>query len=193
MVRKILIAVVLLAIVGGGAYFLMNKKTVDVSAVEQGSSEAAVAPATDGAAKGATDTAAAPNEFWTKRCNPDGDKYCEVFQRLMMKENNQRLIEFAVGFPKGVEGAQAAIILPLGVVVTDGILLSIDDQAPAKAAYRGCSQAGCFVVMNLPEAFLSSMKAGTKLTVSFLDGAGKKVNIEMNLKGFAEKLSEVKA
>lgn len=186
MIRKLFIALVVLLVVAGGAYFMFGNKNTNAEVGDTATKTAAASP---------TSQAPANGEFWTERCNEEGDKYCEVFQRLMIKENNQRLIEFAVGYPKDAKGvAQAAIVLPLGVLVNEGIALKVDEQAPAKAAFRTCIPEGCVVVMNLPEAFIATMKKGTKITVSFLDGGtGKQVNIDMSLQGFGKKVDGVKS
>lgn len=183
MIRKLIIVLIVLVVVAGGAYFFLGNNTnaqVNQAANKTASAKGEFQPPANG-------------EFWTERCTEGDNKYCEIFQRLMIKENNQRLIEFAVGFPKDAKGvAQAAIVLPLGVLVGEGIALKVDEDAPAKAAFRLCSPEGCFVVMNLPEAFLGSMKKGKMITVSFLDSSGKQVNVQMSLEGFGKKLESVK-
>lgn len=185
MIRNTLIVLVLLAALGGAGYYFLGNKEVPRLEDANVASAAQAAPGTnpDGS----------PAEYWTKRCEEKTD-YCEIFQRLMIKENNQRLIEFAVGYPKEADGvAQAAIILPLGVTLTDGITIKVDDQSPAVAKYRSCGPQGCFVVLTLPDSFVQSMSSGKIVSVSFLEGAGKTINIEMSLDGFGAKLKDVKA
>lgn len=184
MIRKLLIALIVLLIVAGGAYFLFGTDT-----------NAQVRAPAKTAAAGNAAPAPANGEFWTKRCTDEGTKYCEIFQRLTIKDNNQRLIEFAVGYPKDNKGAaQAAIVLPLGVMVAEGIALKVDEEPAAKASFRTCIPDGCVVVMNLPDTFVDSMKKGKMITVFFLDGGtGKQVNIQMSLESFGKKLDEVKA
>jgi invasion protein IalB len=184
MIRTILIAIALFAVLGGGAWYMFGRS----DAQEMSGVSAAAGSATPGSMANA-----APTEFWTKRCE-EKIAYCEIFQRLSIKENNQRLVEFAVGYPKDMKGAaQAVIILPLGVTVTDGIAIKVDDQAPATAKFRSCNPDGCYVILTLPDTIIQSMASGKKITVSFLDGAGKQLNVEMSLSGFGGKLQTIKA
>lgn len=184
MIRTVLIGAIILGVCGG-AYWLYQGKSDPVALAQTNPAAGASATTAGQAGK--------PTEFWAKRCNPDGEKYCEVFQRLSLKDSKQPLIEFAVGYPKNLETAQAAIVLPLGVILSEGVVLKVDDGAPAKANFRTCVTGGCFIVMNMPESFVSSMKTGKKMTVSFLDGTGKQINVEMSLEGFGQRLSDVGA
>lgn len=138
------------------------------------------------------DSTAQPGELWSKRCNKDDPSKCEIFQRLVVKESSKRLIEFAVGYPQSPDTATAVVVLPLGIIVASGITVKIDDQEPSKVGIKTCNNSGCFAEMTLSAPVIESMKKGQKITVSLLDGSAKQINIEMSLKGFAEKLATVK-
>lgn len=190
MIRKLVALLIVIVAVGAGYYFLVYNKKTDANlagyvppSMEDGSSPAAgddAPPVSNG-------------EFWTKRCAEEGEKHCEVFQRLMVKETNQRLIEFAVGYPKDANAvAQAAIIIPLGVVVSEGIGLSVDASTPIKAPIRTCGQDGCIVIATVAEDFIAAMSTGKIMTLSFVDsGTGKTVNVEMSLSGFGDKIKSL--
>jgi len=179
---KLILIVLVLVIAGAGAYYVMGPMKA------QNSPNVMSAAGTESTG---TPGDAVPGEFWTKRCNEGEPQYCEIFQRLVIKENNQRLLELAVGYPEGKESAQAVMILPLGITVAKGILLAVDEDAANKAEIRSCNQDGCFVVMELPDSLIDTMKTGKTLTVGFLDGNGKQVNVGLSLEGFATKLAEV--
>jgi invasion protein IalB len=134
---------------------------------------------------------AATGEIWSKRCNEDEKAYCEIYQRIIVKENNQRLLEFAIGYPEGAKQAQAALILPLGITMTQGVALKIDDGELHKAAVRICGNNGCLVLMDMPDNIVESMKTGKVLAVGFLDGNGKQITLPLSLAGFAEQLATV--
>ncbi len=191
MVRKLLI-VLALVVAAGGVYFVFFAK----EKTEQGDLAGYVPPPMDSVSdqKRASSTTKG-KEFWTQRCNTDGDMHCEVFQRLMIKETKQRLIEFAVGYPKETKGkAQAVILLPLGVMVSEGITLTVDKNPPARAVYRTCAQTGCIVAVDLPDDYLNTMKTGKMITISFVDSStAKQMNIEMSLEGFGAKIEKIKS
>lgn len=193
MIRTLLIALVVVALALVGYYYFSGKRTGDVQVIDNTSSSSSPSASAASTAKPAPDEKSPPatGEFWTKRC----DKHCEIFQRLTITETKQRLLEFAVGYPEEMKGsAQAVIVLPLGIVVSQGIGLSVDGAAPAQAAVRTCGAEGCIAIISMPDDFLATMKSGKVMTVSFFDaGSGKKINVEMSLSGFGEKLDKLKS
>lgn len=196
--RTLLLSLALFVVLGGSYYlFFSGKDAGDQQTIGETVSTAPQAggnPAADAKAPAAKPGVRASGEMWTQRCNEDGDKHCEVFQRLVMQDTNQRLVEFAVGYPKELKGeAQAVIVLPLGVMVSEGVALSVDGKESARAPFRTCAAAGCIVAANLPEEFLKAMKAGKVMGLSFMDGgSGKQLNVGISLEGFGEKLDKVK-
>lgn len=141
-------------------------------------------------AEGAPKTEA--GQYWGKRCNKDDTSYCEAFQTVTVTKTSQKLLEFALGYPKDQKGAQGVIVLPLGFIMTDGIGLQLDEGKTNKAMVRFCNQSGCYVYMNLPESFVTGMTKGQQMSVYFLDGTGKKVRIQMPLEGFGDTLAQIR-
>lgn len=146
----------------------------------------------------ATPAAKAPEigeSGWTKRCNEKNKKDCEIFKLLQEKNAKARVIEFALGFPKGEDlkkgEARGAVILPLGILLEEGVVMKVDEQKPLAFKARYCINAGCFAFVNLDKDVLETMKSGK--TVSFfvksMDGQG--VRLVMNLQGFGDALKEI--
>jgi len=128
-------------------------------------------------------------EFWTKRCDEQGNDYCEIFQRLVVKESNQRLIEFAIGYPEKKKDAQAVIILPLGVAVSKGIVLTLDGRKPtAPIEIKTCTPDGCMVIMQLDKAFVEQMSSSKNIVVGFYDAQNNPANVQVELAGFSKQL-----
>lgn len=178
MSRKYIIATLALVIaVGAGSYFYTK------------SGIKAAQPSPQGAAVSAEEAAA--GELWSKRCNEATPPYCEIFQRIIIKESGQRLLEFAIGKPEGASEAQAALILPLGITMTQGVVLKIDDGELHNAAVRTCGDNGCLVMMGFPDSVVDSMKVGKVLAVGFLGSDGKQITVPLSLVGFAEKLATI--
>ncbi len=141
--------------------------------------------------------AAEGQELWSTRCS-DGATgkdvkrgTCEVFQRLNLKETNQRLIEFAVGFPEGRDDARGIIVLPLGVLLEPGVEMQVDDQSPLKFKVRYCDAKGCFAYISLNNAVLDMLRKGDKARIIFSSPKPQKIQIDMSLKGFAKALKAV--
>lgn len=128
-----------------------------------------------------------PEEAWAKRCNEENTT-CEVFQRIIVRETNQLIIEMAIK-PKDDGSAQAGVVLPLGIIVANGILLQIDEQSPQNVKIRSCNQKGCFAIMDISDAFLQSLKDGNILNVKFLNGVERPVIAKLSLSGLTKQLN----
>lgn len=200
MMRTLLLSLALIVVLGGSYYlFFAGKGASDRQTITDKAATAPQAgkPVGDAKASSSAASVATPSangEAWTQRCNEEGDKHCEVFQRLVTQDTNQRLVEFAVGYPKELKGeAQAVILLPLGVLVSEGIALSVDGKKTAQAPFRTCVATGCIVAANLPEEFLKEMKTGKVMGLSFIEGgSGKQLNVGISLEGFGEKLDNIR-
>jgi invasion protein IalB len=136
-----------------------------------------------------------PNSYWTVRCEKGAksqkDGKCEIFQRLILKENGKRVTEMAIGFPEKKDTARGVIVLPLGVLLTEGMTLQIDANPAFAFKVRYCSNDGCFAYVNLSKAVLDTMRKGSKATLSFRTMQGKKVNVVISLKDFDKSLKQV--
>lgn len=143
---------------------------------------------------------AQPTEAWLTRCEEPQEgtetttPYCEVFQALVMQETNQRFAEFAVGFPqdaseKGI--ARGVIVLPLGILLTDGIQMQIDDGQKYKFQVRYCGNNGCFAFVNLNKGLLDELRKGSETKIIAKATTGQDMIIKMTLKGFKKALQKI--
>lgn len=188
MLRKVIVVLIVLGIaLGIGGFIFMTSG-------EEGKE---AAPKTVGAQEASSSTdqkSSQPNlakHAWTKRCEKES-KYCEIFQRIIVKENQKRLVEFAIGFPnKDSEKAQAAVILPLGIMVAEGVTIQVQAAKETKAPVKTCTEAGCLAVFEVPDDTLNAMINSDKVTVLFKGAAGKPFQVIMSLGGFADELSKL--
>lgn len=136
---------------------------------------------------------------WTVRCSEPTDKApkeCEVFQRLILQKTGQRIVEFAVGFPQSKETKgkiRGAIIMPLGILLTEDPVMQIDDGKKFKFKVRYCTNAGCYAFLDLNDSILESIKKGREIVLTARTFAGQPLEIKMALDGFsgaAKKISQ---
>jgi len=138
---------------------------------------------------------------WAKRCpeNKDTKKKatssCEIFQLISVKKSKMRVAEFAIGFPneKGLPKgtARGVVILPLGILLEQGITMTIDDGKPATFQARFCINAGCFSFINLDKKIINKLKKGNKVKFHFKVSTGQDVNLIMSLKNFSKVLRSI--
>ncbi len=125
------------------------------------------------------------NKKWNVRCDETNGK-CEVFQRYIVKETGQRVIEFAIGYPDQNKGGVGVIILPLGIKVNQPIQIKMDDKKYQKFDIESCSQDGCFSSIKIDSSFINSVQGSNKISFIFYNLACQEINVEMATKGFTE-------
>jgi invasion protein IalB len=135
-------------------------------------------------------------QMWFTRCEPAAKegaaKQCEAFQRLMIKESQQRIAEFAVGFGEDKSGAARGVfILPLGILLSEGVQMQIDEGKAFKFNIRYCEVSGCYAFVNLNAEILDMMRKGNKAIVTFQSTKPQTIRIEMSLKGFGKAFDKV--
>lgn len=182
--RFVVVVLVILAAAAGGYYFFAKKKNDAPTLASAGQAQTSAGKPAAGEA----------TEFWTKRCTPGDKPHCEVFQRLTVSETGQRLAELAIGYPPGKDGkAEAALILPLGVKVSEGVIITVDNSGPLRTPFQTCLPDGCLMVTELPNGFLETLNNGTTLRIAFMEfPSAKQYNVEMSLQGFKQAFADVK-
>lgn len=131
-----------------------------------------------------------PVDPWTVRCQEE-PKYCEIVQRLVMKESGQRFAEIAIGYPPSEKTARGVMILPLGVLLEEGVKMTIDDGKPYKFNFRYCSADGCIAVVVLNDKVIGQLKKGNQAVLQFKNLKGQNINLPITLKGFTSAIGEV--
>ncbi|MFP4097539.1 MAG: invasion associated locus B family protein [Alphaproteobacteria bacterium] len=127
---------------------------------------------------------------WAVRCEEDEQgnaAHCEMFTRLNLKDTDTRLVEFALGYPKeGDQVARGIIIVPLGILLQEDVVLSVDEEEKLRARPRYCSENGCYVYVTLPESLVSAMKRGNEASLMFRAANGRPVAVKVSLAGFTK-------
>ena len=90
----------------------------------------------------------------------------------------------AMQITDGKTGAMIAQ-LPLGLNLTEPIMLNVDNGATEKQAIQTCTNVGCFIAMTLADKFLAAMRTGSELKVTMQDANKKPVDIGLPLLGFS--------
>ena len=132
---------------------------------------------------------------WTLKCaTPQGApaEQCILVQDRLDPENQQPIMQVAVGFWGPERHRGLVITLPLGVTLPQGIELKVDDTVISKAPYVTCTPNGCQAHMPLDDALLQSMKSGQQGKVVFANARGQAVPVAFSLSGFTAGFARVK-
>ncbi len=185
-----------------GATALMLATASFTHAAEETKAEAEAAkPAEEAAAAGESAALTRPVEKfddWFKECEMVTDEkgesieICQISQTLIDKESDQPMMKIAVGYVPDKEQPVAVITLPLGIFLPPGIELQIDGTGKVgRLPINTCLPSGCQAGVQLDEDFVSRMKKGNQMTVTFGNPQGKGVAAPVSLKGFTAGLESV--
>lgn len=127
-----------------------------------------------------------PPAAWRVECTGDGKTLdCRAVQQVFHRETRQLLVSVAVR--PGADGKSGAMLmtLPLGLNLTEPVLVKVDNGAPEKQAIQTCTNVGCFVAMTLSDKFVAAMRSGTDLKITVQDANKKPIEMGLPLLGFA--------
>lgn len=130
--------------------------------------------------------------LWQKRCapvkeSPDAQQEtekCEIFQRLVVQETGKRLAEFAISPSPDGQGARGTMILPLGILIPEGVRMKIDDGPVMRFDLRYCDVIGCVGFVTLNDELLDMFRKGNEAQVVFKSPAGQVLGAKFALTGF---------
>jgi invasion protein IalB len=132
---------------------------------------------------------------WVVRCleaQTNQPKRCEMVQVLSDRNSQREVLVMVVGYVDQKSQPQAVFVLPLGILLPQGLTLKVDQGAPKTIGFRHCEPQGCIAPWQMTEVELNALRAGTTLTVSVSDHGGKPVDLPISLKGFTAALGKVR-
>jgi invasion protein IalB len=140
-------------------------------------------PAGSSSAQGAEPPAA-----WRVECVGDGKSLeCRAIQQIVQRDARQQLVPLATiaaRFDPQAKGASVSILLPLGLNLTEPVLIKVDNGPPEKQPIQTCNNAGCLVTMTANDKLLAAMRTGTDLKLTVQDASKKPIEMSLPLLGF---------
>ncbi len=131
---------------------------------------------------------------WALRClnNPEGDDPCQLYQLLMDGEGNSVAEISMFLLPEGGQAAAGATIMtPLGTLLTEGLMISVEGASPRRYVYTFCNVSGCVARVGFTAEELTQFKNGSSAAVRIVSVANPQqpVMLNMSLNGFTAGLS----
>jgi invasion protein IalB len=165
--------------------------TTDQPAIPTLTSEQAnlAAPSgSDAAASGqpASAPAGSAAQNWLKICDPtqSGQRAC-IMRQVVVTPDNHFLGSFLLRDDPSQESRLLAVAaVPLGVLLPFGVTWQIDGGKPVRVPYMLCDPQSCATQLVVNEAYLASLKKGTKLTLTAKNRKNEDLSITINLGGF---------
>jgi invasion protein IalB len=127
---------------------------------------------------------------WQIRCEtPAGSpaEQCALFQSVVAEDHPNVGITVMVFKSATPQTRLLRVRVPLGVYLSKGLWLKIDDAYVGGAGFDRCLQTGCFVeVQPVDDALLGRMRNGQTATFFVFQNAEEGVGFPISLKGFGE-------
>jgi invasion protein IalB len=178
------LASALLPLVAVGIVFM----AVDMAAFSQTKPKSP--PATQAPAKGETAPPAEnqpPPSGWSSRCVSEGRQSaldCRVEQTVVETKTRQFLLQLAVRVPADTRKPVLTIQMPLGVLLTSGVTVKIDDGKADRYDVQTCDQKGCYAQVPVSSDMLQVMGKGKQMLVTLQNLSKQDLNIPVPLNGF---------
>lgn len=126
-------------------------------------------------------------DAWTVQCaNQQGEKssrICQMSQELLQQKTRQRVLTFAIGMT--AESSKATLILPFGLLLSEGVRVQIGEEAVLQGSYRTCLPTGCLAEIDFPKEVVEKFETAEVASVMMTANSGQPVKTDISLKGFS--------
>ncbi len=131
---------------------------------------------------------------WVKKCGKvaDGKEVCVVRQFVMDEQQHRPLLLAQFGYTGPKDKPRLIMSVPLGVLLTTGISISIDKKKPLTAPFEVCTPEGCLSFIDMDEPALEHFLKGKVMTVRFMAAPGRPLELPVHLQGLAAALKGTK-
>lgn len=126
-----------------------------------------------------------PPAAWRVECTGDGKTLdCRAVQQVFHRESRQLLVSVAVRPSSDGKSGAMLMTLPLGLNLTQPVLVKVDNGSPERQAIQTCTNIGCFVAMTLNDKLIAAMRTGSDLKITVQDANKKPIEMSLPLLGF---------
>ncbi|SDN03975.1 invasion associated locus B family protein [Vreelandella arcis] len=125
---------------------------------------------------------------WEVRCqrNAESPTPCAMVQLVTQPGSDQPLMQVVLDYPPQIDGPVMSFFVPLGVRLSAGMQLSVDDGEPIQFPYQVCQAQGCRADAPIEPSMLQQLRSGTTATLSMIDPRGERMDLDISLIGFTD-------
>ena len=126
-----------------------------------------------------------PPAAWRVECTGDGKTLdCRAVQQVFHRETRQLLISVAVRPAADGKSGAMLMTLPLGLNLTEPVLVKVDNGTPERQAIQTCTNVVCFAAMTLSDKLIAAMRTAGELKITVQDANKKPIEMSLPLLGF---------
>ena len=135
-------------------------------------------------------------ENWSLKCikTVNSIERCEANQ-IIFNQKQQPVVDISIiKLPKGqVAAAAATIIVPLETILSEGLVLAIQELEPKKYQFKFCNSLGCYSQIGLTDDEVEALKRKEKASIflKHISSGDQQIVIPMSLDGFTKTFSNV--
>lgn len=135
-------------------------------------------------------------DAWTVQCanQQQGEKtqrICQMSQQLLQQKTRQRVLTFAISMAD--KNAKVTLVLPFGLLLSEGVRVQIADEEVLRGAYRTCLPDGCVAEIELPAETIEKFESAETASVLMTANSGQPVKTDVSLKGFTSAFQRLSA
>ena len=136
------------------------------------------------------------NKDWNLKCiTPQNSiERCEANQ-LIVNNNKQPVAEISIFKLSNNQVAEAAatIVVPLETILSEGLILAIQDLEPKKYQFKFCNSLGCYSQIGLTKEEVEALKNKEQASIylKHISSGDQQVIIPISLVGFMKTFSKV--
>jgi len=116
---------------------------------------------------------------------------CRLSQTVVTRQGGQVLADVRFRIPADKKAPEAIVRLPLGILLSAGATLQVDDKAPQRLTFRTCDRNGCYARTPVSTEMLATLQKGKQLQVSFKNLAEKLITVPLSLDGFSDAYAKI--
>jgi invasion protein IalB len=124
---------------------------------------------------------------WAVSCNsqPGSDAMvCTMTQALLERQSGRRVVSATIFRARPDAAAQMRLNLPHGILLQEGVDVSVDFAPPAKAPITVADQNGSYATVELSSNLIVALQGGAFLNLGVKAANGEPVEFQLSLKGF---------
>src|ERR1019366_4531795 len=130
---------------------------------------------------------------WRVDCNNNGSALdCRAYSEAAQGERRQIVSSVSVRYAADAKKPVIIVQVPLGILVSEPVSVSVDNDLPVRIVIETCTPAGCFAGSAVTDTLIAKMRTGKKIKIVFDNVNRQPLTVIMPLAGFAVAYDKVK-
>ena len=123
---------------------------------------------------------------WTLNCARTPNVRCELGQRTLNPQTGASILWIEIARDRSQKLGSITFATPLGVDLTSGLRVLVDNDEAMRIKFLGCIAIGCLAQPLLTQRFLDRLSQASLIRVSIAGADGRPATLQMPTAGFAE-------